>query len=292
MLYHELRKIGVPGEIVDWLRRRYDGRKTRLLFDDFVSDLFLVLGGEDQGDPFSAIGYILYAAGIFRVVERETDTEGFGFMDDLAVLMWGKNVDELHKKMGELMEKTGGVLEWAEIHNCEFGIDKFKVVDMTRKREKHLDGRRKTRLVKGKGVKIGGEMVKSDAFARFLGALMDSELRWENQHAEMIRKGQGWVVQFRRLMKVTDGMVSSHVCQLYKAKALPRMLYAADVTLAPWTKASGGRKGKTKQAVLRKLTSIQRQAALIVTGALSSTATDILDIHAGLLPMPLEIERQ
>ncbi|THU83023.1 hypothetical protein K435DRAFT_113449 [Dendrothele bispora CBS 962.96] len=30
----------------------------------------------------------------------------------------------------------------------------------------------------------------------------------------------------------------------------------------------------------------------MVTGALASTATDILDIHAGFLPMPLEIERQ
>ncbi|THU77076.1 hypothetical protein K435DRAFT_703197 [Dendrothele bispora CBS 962.96] len=231
--------IGVPGEIVEWLKRRYAGRKTRLLFDDFVSDLFLVLGGEDQGDPFSAIGYILYAAGIFKIVEEEKDTEGFGFMDDLAVLMWGKDMNELHKKMGELMEKTGGVLEWAEVHNCEFGIDKFKMVDMMRRREKHQDGKRKTRLVKGQGVRIGTEMVRLDAFARFLGALMDSELRWENQHAEMIQKEQGWVVQFCRLMKVTDGMVLTHMRQLYKAKALSRMLYGANVMLAPWTRASG-----------------------------------------------------
>ncbi|KAJ3832988.1 hypothetical protein F5878DRAFT_513075, partial [Lentinula raphanica] len=43
--------------------------------------------------------------------------------------------------------------------------------------------------------------------------------------------------------------------------------------------------------ITRKLTSLQRQAARLITGAMNTTATDILDIHAALLPMPLEIER-
>ncbi|GAW04685.1 115 kDa protein in type-1 retrotransposable element R1DM [Lentinula edodes] len=52
-----------------------------------------------------------------------------------------------------------------------------------------------------------------------------------------------------------------------------------------WTQASQTR------GIIRKLMSIQRQAALLITGAMTTTATDILNIHAALLPLPLEIER-
>ncbi|KAJ3911593.1 hypothetical protein F5877DRAFT_55130, partial [Lentinula edodes] len=81
--------------------------------------------------------------------------------------------------------------------------------------------------------------------------------------------------------------------QLYKAKALPRMLYAADITLWPHTKKQGKTwKDEKGQAILRQLVSIQRQAAIMIMGAMSTMASDILDIHAALLPAPLEVERQ
>ncbi|THV00890.1 hypothetical protein K435DRAFT_854275 [Dendrothele bispora CBS 962.96] len=68
------------------------------------------------------------------------------------------------------------------------------------------------------------------------------------------------------------------------------MLYGASVTLV--AQARPRKDGKlVKSSVVSKLTSIQRKAALIITGALSTTATDLLDLHAGLLPLPLEIKR-
>jgi hypothetical protein len=39
-------------------------------------------------------------------------------------------------------------------------------------------------------------------------------------------------------------------------------------------------------AVLRKLAFVQRLAAIKITGALSTTATDSLDLHSGLPPLP------
>ncbi|THU77756.1 hypothetical protein K435DRAFT_812178 [Dendrothele bispora CBS 962.96] len=41
----------------------------------------------------------------------------------------------------------------------------------------------------------------------------------------MIRRGQAWVTQFRRVAKVSEGMAAQHIRQLYKSKAIPRMLY-------------------------------------------------------------------
>ncbi|KAJ3830940.1 hypothetical protein F5878DRAFT_522873, partial [Lentinula raphanica] len=120
---------GVPLQIIEWLQRRYSRRVTQLAFDDYLSDPFNVPGGEDQGDPFSAVGYILYAAGLLKILRDERSERGFAFMDDLAGMKWGMDIEEIHRDVGRMMSREGGVLEWAKAHNCQFGIPKFKLVD-------------------------------------------------------------------------------------------------------------------------------------------------------------------
>jgi hypothetical protein len=65
MLLHDMRMQRIPREITDWLRRRFSQRKTTLLFDNFVSEVFNVANGLDQGDPLSQLLYILYNAALF-----------------------------------------------------------------------------------------------------------------------------------------------------------------------------------------------------------------------------------
>lgn len=42
---------------------------------------------------------------------------------------------------------------------------------------------------------------------------------------------------------------------------------------------------------MSKLAKVQRQAAIAITGAMKTTATDVLDPHAGLMPIDLAIEQ-
>ena len=75
--------------------------------------------------------------------------------------------------------------------------------------------------------------------------------------------------------------------QLYTAIALPRMLYAADIFLPPIAvNPRHARNGKRKggQATFTKLASIQRKAVIAISRAMSTTAGDAAEIHAGLLP--------
>jgi hypothetical protein len=60
------------------------------------------------------------------------------------------------------------------------------------------------------------------------------------------------------------------------------MLYAADVFLNPATVKA---RAAENRAVITKLRTVQRKAALLITGGLSSTPTDVLDAYAGLIPM-------
>ena len=56
-LFHNMRMLGVPKCIVDWLREKLRERRTRLKFDDFESILFDIESGIDQGCPLSVILY-------------------------------------------------------------------------------------------------------------------------------------------------------------------------------------------------------------------------------------------
>ncbi|KAF8988999.1 hypothetical protein BDQ17DRAFT_1196986, partial [Cyathus striatus] len=49
---------------VEWLYMVLEGCYTSLSFDNHLSDLFHLLRGLDQGNPFSPILYILYNSGL------------------------------------------------------------------------------------------------------------------------------------------------------------------------------------------------------------------------------------
>jgi hypothetical protein len=72
----------------------------------------------------------------------------------------------------------------------------------------------------------------------------------------------------------------------YLTVAVLKLLYAADVFLIPATGRGKGTKGS-----INKLARIQRQVALDITGALRTTANDMLDTHANLLPFPVLVSK-
>ncbi len=73
--------------------------------------------------------------------------------------------------------------------------------------------------------------------------------------------------------------------------AIPRILYAADVFLNPQRRMKKKRKdGKSSIRTVNCLASIQRKAAILITGAMHTTAADVLDIHANLLPMMGQVD--
>ncbi|KAF9017483.1 hypothetical protein BDZ89DRAFT_919972, partial [Hymenopellis radicata] len=127
---------------------------------------------------------------------------------------------------------------------------------------------------------------------KFLGLLIDAGLRWKEQGAEVVRKGSDWVVAFRRVATVTKGMKMKFVRRAYLGMAIPHMLYGADVFLTPKRYTPKLRKDRrSTHPIIRQLESIHRQAAIIITGAMRTTAGDILNVHANMLPMDLIVDQ-
>ena len=96
-----------------------------------------------------------------------------------------------------------------------------------------------------------------------------------------------------RVARVSRGVASPLLRRLYIAVALPRIMYAADVFLNPGSRRRTVRNTVARggKAVVGRLASIQRRAAILITGALRTTAADVLDAHANLLPMRILIDK-
>jgi hypothetical protein len=100
----------------------------------------------------------------------------------------------------------------------------------------------------------------------------------EPQAAKAIAMGTRWVQAICRLTSTTKGVQLKYIRQFYIAVALPHMLYAASIFIKPHTEHT-----KRTSSTIKLLTRIQHQAVVLITGALHSTATEILDTHSHLL---------
>jgi hypothetical protein len=54
-------------------------------------------------------------------------------MDDTVAIVTGKDFSKTHEKLRDIMNHTKGIFSWAKEHNCEFGIEKFQLLNITRK---------------------------------------------------------------------------------------------------------------------------------------------------------------
>ncbi len=163
--------------------------------------------------------------------------EGFLFIDNKAILVHRETFDETHQKIKNIMEQTGGILEWASNHNCEYGVEKFQLVDFTPKTREALPSPNNTTKhqepAMGNPVQIGAYIIHPKPTAKFLDVYIDAGLRWKEQGAAAIKKGDDWIIQFRRLARISSGISRECMRLNYISIVIPRILYAVDVFLNP-----------------------------------------------------------
>lgn len=282
-LVHGMRCRGIPKEYTEWYKEMLKERRTTLTLDGYKAAPRELTIGLDQGRPDSGVAYALYSAGLADIIKGKKNHEIVSFADDTTIMIRAKTLEEGIKLMEQTMEQAS---EWSKTHNCQFAMDKFAMIGFSRRREKDPENPKKSKPRKQPSINLKGIEVKPTTYHKFLGILIDEELRFNAQTDYALKKGTTWVSQFRRLAKPTKGIAMKFMRRYYLTVAVPKMLYAADIFLTQETGESKGTIGKIK-----KLARIQREAAILITGAMRTTATDILDIHADLLPFPLIVEK-
>jgi len=105
---------------------------TKLKFDNFTSEPINISKGIGQGDPLSMILYILYNTNLLEIIGNK-DKDALRYVDDIALVVIGNDLEETTKKLKHMMTKEDGGLQWSRDHNSRFEVSKSVILHSTRR---------------------------------------------------------------------------------------------------------------------------------------------------------------
>ena len=287
-LIHNLKRRRIPAKLVRFIARSLTNRRTKIKFDDYISGPLEVKNGIGQGDPLSMLLYILYNADLLELPDNDFE-DAIGYVDDIAILATGTDFKETTQRIETMMVKEGGGLQWSKDHNSRFEVTKSAILHFTRKTAPDPNADRGRISMERPTLTLEEQEVKEVECFKYLGIQIDTQLRWKEQAQRAIANATKWILQYRRLTRPYTGVGAKLMRQLYISVALPKITYGIDVWYTPPTKPVGHTKNTGSVGVLRRLQRTQRLATVAIMGVLRSAPTDLIDAHAGLLPMELAL---
>ncbi len=208
-MVQDMRKRGIPKTYTDWLMEKAEGRKTVISFDDFKSQPIKVESGLDQGCNLSGLCYAFYSADQIASSEGKRNELAGSFVDDTVYATSGDTKEEVVEKLSDMMTREGGGLEWARKHGCTYEFTKFGYVPyvlFTRKRENDPERPGKIRTLLPPNLRVNNQTIEPIKMYKYLGTILDRELRFKEHTNYATGKGALWIARFRRLAKTSKGL--------------------------------------------------------------------------------------
>ena len=284
-LLHNMKSRRIPTCYVQLADLMLTGRSTRLRFDDFISDPIDINNGTTQGCPLSMIFYAFYNASLIETASNTNET-ALGFVDDCAFVAVAETLADSHKILKDMMERPNSGFDWSVSHNSPYELTKLAKMDFPRTRKDQASSNLSITRRNPNGSLTTQEVTNVNLY-KYLGVVFEPNLRWSAHVEKVIATATWWSFQISCLSKVSGGMLAGMVRQLYNTVAVPAFTYAADIWYTGIHKSTSSSRWLGSVAVTSKLISVQRRAAKLVTGSLGTTAGDVLDVHANLLPVDL-----
>lgn len=288
-LIHNLKKRRIPTILVNFVAQLLSQRRTRIRFDDYTSESIDIVNGIGQGDPLSMLLYIIYNTDLLELIDGPLNEDALGYVDDIALIALGKDFEETTHRLKQLMTKEDGGLQWSKSHNSKFEVSKSAILHFGKKTEPDPDLERGRIPLVRPALTLEGQAVEEVECFKYLGIQIDAQLRWKEQAQRATANTTKWILQYQRLTRVSTGVCSKLMHQLYLAVALPKITYGIDVWYTPPTKPAGYTRNIGSVGILRNLQKAQRLATTAITGTLRSAPNDLIDAHAGIFPMELAL---
>jgi ribonuclease HI len=179
------------------------------------------------------------------------------------------------------------VHEWSREHNSKFEVNKFNLVHFTQKKDVSTHDPKKRVRKARPPLTLGGTTIQPSKSTKFLGVILDEELRWNEQAKYAVGRASKYALLFRRLTRQSTGLKQDFMGRLYTTVILPKMLYAADVWYTPLHRPPGNKKEAGSVGFTKQMAKVQRIALLAMSGTLRSTPTDFLEAHLNVPPIDL-----
>lgn len=270
-LFAKLKSSGIPAVLVTWIQSFLTDRTTTLSFDDHVSPPQPVPLGIPQGSPLSPILYLLFNADLLRIPAHRSDPSS-GFIDDTAKVVVSNTVTDNIIKLNTFLCAAD---QWSITHGSRFDYDKFQLV--------HFWGRKTPPDEVNFDLQFRSHTIRPSSSAKYLGVILDDKLSFKFHAEQALARGTRTLGALSRL-KIPHG----YMRQLVLAMVFPRVEYALLAWYEPVHEGLKRRVGSI--GLTRTMAKLQRRAAKLITGALTTTATDMADYHAYLLPVQLRLQ--
>jgi hypothetical protein len=113
---------------------------------------------------------------------------------------------EANNKVVNMVMRPKGALDWSRSHNSKFELDKTGLLVFTNKRVPDPVCPRKTIPIPRPSVTINGQGIKHSPTIKFLGLVLDQELKFKAHADYAAAKGKFWITQTRHILKSAKGI--------------------------------------------------------------------------------------
>jgi hypothetical protein len=266
-LLDNLRKKGVPLQLIRTIRSFLTDRTTTLIVDGKETTPQLLQAGVPQGSPLSPILFLFYNGPLLEALDiPDLRLSAIGFADDINLLTYGESTTGNCIALESAHERC---LEWAKTHGMCFAPKKYHLIHFTRQKKFDLTA----------PVQIEDRTIAPSPIIRILGLQLDSRLYWGPQIKAIDQKMKTQMYALSRIATSTWGATMEAARHVYLAVIRPAIAYGAALWHSP--------KERPLQGAAGKLAKHQNSALRQVLGAFKATPIRQLETEAYIPPLDL-----
>lgn len=208
ILLRKLHHIGIRGNLYNILRSYLTDRRQKTIVHSYSSEEAKVVMGVPQGSILGPLLFILYINDISNITNH---AKFYLFADDTAIAIRAQQPVELQAKLHWLLPL---VAKWFQSNRLSLNASKTFYQLFSKKSTDYLD------------VAINDFKIERKASVKYLGIIIDENLKWENQINNVsttLSRNIG------AMSRVKFYLSSKHLLLLYNTLILPYLNYCAAV---------------------------------------------------------------
>lgn len=252
---YKLDKIGLNGNVFNWISAFLSNRSLQVRVGNSVSDDVIVENGVPQGSVISPLLFLIAINDI-----NPTNVKYSLFADDTAIWKTGRNIAHLQKHIQQALDS---IQEWCDTWGFKISTSKTTFVLFHRGKHKTVN------------LFLNNQQLTQSTNVKFLGMIFDQALTWHDHIDYLIARCQKRINILKLLTGSKWGADKQTMVILYKTLIRPILDYGCGI----YNSAS--------LSLKNKLDVIQSQCLRLCCGALRCTPVAALEVDCGIPPLAI-----